>query len=263
MKRLGTRDLFAIEYCFLPDPDDGKAAFPEESLSWGRFAIWVNGLNLCQHSYNGETEDYVTWYLYPVLSWLAKNWEPFLYEEQSPVPTGKAVARAMFFEYTKQAFGLMSEEEGTAWYHWGQRHSMRTCSHGGIFPDLFMRASGDHIEFSWGNTEIPGMPMGMFFTAPYGSQEIERQKVKEVLSLFLIETTAGLAEKMPASQKLQELHALAQKTTVYNIHQQLSWMIPALRDGTGKIKSFLLEKCKSFIERSDENHILAPILMLG
>ncbi len=262
MKTIGSRDLFAIEYEFQPDPDNGQAALPEESLSWGKFAIWVNGLNLCQSSCNNETEDSVSWYLYPLLSWLTHNWEPLLYEEQPPVPTEKADARTIFFEYAKQAFGFMSEEEGNAWYTWGQRHSLRSCSSGGIFPDLFIRASGDSIEFSWGNTEIPGMPADMFFTAPYGSQEIERSKVKLTLSVFLIEAVGYLSNKMPESQKLQELNALAQRTTAYDICQQLQWMIPALRDGALGI-DVLLEKVKDFFEQSDENYIAAPVLMFG
>jgi Zn-dependent peptidase ImmA (M78 family) len=262
MKTIGSCDLFAIEYEFQPDPDNGKAALPEESLSWGRFAIWVKGLNICQSSCNNKTEDYVSWYLYPLLSWFVRNWEPLLYEEQPPIPTEKTVARTIFFEYAKQAFGFMSDEDGNAWYNWGQRHSLRSCSNGGIFPDLFIRASGDSIEFSWGNTEIPGMPPDMFFTAPYGSQDIERSKVKEVLSAFLIEAAGYLANKRPKSQKLQELNCFAKRTTDYDIHQQLKWMIPALRDGLVSIDVFL-EKVKFFFERSGENYISAPILMFG
>lgn len=262
MKTIGSRDVFAIDYQFLPDPDAGKAALPEESLSWGRFAIWVNGLNICQYAFENETENYVTWYLYPVLSWFAHNWAPLLYEEQPPVPTEKTSARVIFFEYAKQAFGFMREDEGSAWYQWGQRHSLRACSNGGIFPDLFMRASGDSIEFSWGNTGLPGMPQGMFFTAPYGSQKTERNSVKQVLSTFLIETADYLTAHMPGSQKLQALSVIAKKTAEFDIGQQLAWMIPALRDGEA-IKDVLLDKMKGFIKRSGENYISAPILMFG
>lgn len=262
MKIVGARDSFAIEYGFLPDPDDGKAALPEESLSWGCFSIWVNGLNICQSSYNNETTDTVSWYLYPFLCWLARNWEPLLYEEQPPVPTEKNVARAMFFEYAKQSFGFMSEEQGIAWYNWGQRHSLRACSNGGIFPDLFIRAFGDSIEFSWGNSEIPGVPVGMFFTAPYGSQEIERHKVKNVLSTFLIDATKHLTQKMPSSLKFKELHELSRKTSAYDINKQLQWMIPILRDKVLD-NDTLMGKIKKFITSADENYIPAPVLMFG
>lgn len=262
MRRVGSRNVFAIEYAFSPDPDDGKAALPEESHSWGCFAIWVNGLNLCQSSYNNETSDVVSWYLYPVISWFARNWQPLLYEEQPPAPTERSVARAMFFEYAKQAFGFMSEEDGTAWYNWGQRHALRSCSNGGIFPDVFMRAYGDCIEFSWGNAYIPGAPAGLFFTAPYGSEVVERSVVKGVLADFLIAATGDLLAKMPESHKLQDLDALLSKISEYDIHHYLPWMIPALRDNRAD-KENLLEKFGKFVDISTQDFIPAPVLMFG
>jgi Zn-dependent peptidase ImmA (M78 family) len=259
---VGSRDIFAVEYAFSPDPDEGKAALPEEAVSWGHFTLWVNGLNLCQSSYRNETCDTVRWYLYPLISWLSQNWWPLLYEEQPPVPTEKIVARTIFFEYAKQSFGFMDEEKGNAWYHWGQRHSLRSCSNGGIFPDLFIRAFGDHIEFSWGNAELPGMPKDFFFTAPYGSQTVERNEVKNVLSRFLYESTDFLLKKMPESKKIQTLYDSIQKITKYDKEQHLIWMIPALRDKTENSRNFL-EKFKGLIATLDQDFIPAPILMFG
>ena len=80
----GRPDRFAVRVKFLSDPNKGRAATPEQSLSWGELEIWVNGYNLCGHVEMGEPVDAVSWYLLAFLQWLASNWDFLLHEERFP-----------------------------------------------------------------------------------------------------------------------------------------------------------------------------------
>ena len=82
---VGDTSRFAIRLAFAPDPDDGRAAAPDMSHSWGSFQLWVDGRNLCTHSEEGERIESVHWYLLPLMEWLARNWNPLLHEERLPV----------------------------------------------------------------------------------------------------------------------------------------------------------------------------------
>lgn len=255
MKLFGNKNNFAIEYEFLPDPDNGKAALEEEKNSWGNFSIWVKGMNLCQYSYKEKIIQYSSWYLYHLLLWLAKNASPILYEERPPVPTDKSCARAIFFDSAKRAFGLMSEEEDSAWYLWGQRHSLRACSNGAIYPDLFIRASGESVEFSWGNAHIPGSPEELFFTAPYGTEKVNRHTTRAVLYAFLEDASSELLARMPYSPKIVELKKIIDDNMVYNVKSQLRWFLPKIE--------WLFQKLNPFVDSSTEEYIPAPLLMYG
>ena len=39
----GDTGAFALKLAFSQDPDDGRAADPDGSLSWGSFQLWVEG----------------------------------------------------------------------------------------------------------------------------------------------------------------------------------------------------------------------------
>ena len=46
-KFVGDTEQFGIRLSFQKDPDRGRGATVEQSLSWGSFQIWVEGQNLC------------------------------------------------------------------------------------------------------------------------------------------------------------------------------------------------------------------------
>ena len=87
---VGSRDRFAVKIAFLTDPDQGRAATREHSISWGAIEVWANGHNLCRHVELGESIDAVHWYLLPILQWLASNWDFLLHEERLPGGTPHA-----------------------------------------------------------------------------------------------------------------------------------------------------------------------------
>ena len=60
---VGSRGHFAVKIAFLPDPDQGRAATREDSISWGPIEVWANGRNLCRHVEQGESINTAHWYL--------------------------------------------------------------------------------------------------------------------------------------------------------------------------------------------------------
>ena len=159
-ERFGRPDRFALDLRMLPDPD-GDAAAPAASIgSWGQWRLWVNGINLTEHDLtlaSGEAlrQGHVTWYLAPLLRWLAKEWTPLLHEEHFPSTVRrKGDARAA---YVSVASTQMDDAEVFApWQNWATRHGLRWSAEGGIVPDVFLRRLGDDIEVSWGNRWQPG-----------------------------------------------------------------------------------------------------------
>lgn len=259
----GDRNTFALEFAFRCDPDRGRGATKEESLSWGQFALWVQGNNLCQFIHNSDRSDAVHWYLLPLIEWFANNWGPLLYEEAPPIPTEKGLsARSIFFEYGKLRFGFMSENEESLWYDWGQRHSLRACAFGGIFPDVYLRGAGDKVEISWGNAIHPGCPDDLFFTAPIATAFASREVVRKVLYSFLTAASTDLLLKASDSDRFRSLQKIISEIPD-NKESHISWMVPAIREGHLRFTD-LVERVKDVIPSRDfDDRIPAAILMFG
>jgi Zn-dependent peptidase ImmA (M78 family) len=160
-ERFGDIGRFALDMCLIDDPDPQDRA-PRDSVgSWGRWRLWVAGVNLCEYDLAVQSEapercDAATWYLAPLFRWLLKNWVPLLHEERLPA-LGKASegphARGAYL----QALSLFGDEERFApWQNWASRHSLRWAAEGGVLPDVFLRRVGDDIEISWGDRLTPG-----------------------------------------------------------------------------------------------------------
>src|SRR5690348_7560923 len=89
---VGSKERFAVRFAFQRDPDHGRAATPEECISWGAFEIWAAGRNLCKHLDCSQPLPSVHWYLLPLLEWFAENWDFLLHEERLPVSAPAADA---------------------------------------------------------------------------------------------------------------------------------------------------------------------------
>ena len=88
-ERFGQPDRFALDLRLLPDPDGDNAAPAASIGSWGQWRLWVGGINLTEHDLavaSGQVvrQEHVTWYLAPLLRWLATVWTPLLHEEHFP-----------------------------------------------------------------------------------------------------------------------------------------------------------------------------------
>jgi hypothetical protein len=122
-KFVGDTEQFGLRLSFQKDPDHGRGATREESLSWGSFQIWVEGQNLCAHREEGEYTESVHWYLLPLLKWLAANLDALLHEERLPAsnagqdswssPRATRVPPSSLGEERQESW----EEEWQSWWH--------------------------------------------------------------------------------------------------------------------------------------------------
>jgi hypothetical protein len=159
-RRFGERDRFALEMRLLADPD-GEPFAPLDSVgSWGEWRLWVNGLNLTEHDLTLPSglvvrQDRATWYLAPLLRWLASSWTPLLHEERLPtrMPRHRDARSAYLSAMSRHAD---NPGQFAPWQDWAARHALRSAAEGGIVPDVFLRRIGDDIEFSWGDRWQPG-----------------------------------------------------------------------------------------------------------
>lgn len=183
-QRFGDPSRFAIDFRFLPDPHNGRGSPPAQAASWGAFRLRVRGRNLCEHHAQGELHDAVTWYLLPLFTWLAENWDPLFHEQRLPEPMNANSTRHAYLRAVRATLGDTDpqvEFRAEAWQQWWHRHGLRSCREGGLFPDVFLRRMLDFVEISWGNQALPGAPTEFYFTAPFDTVYLEVAEVADPL----------------------------------------------------------------------------------
>ena len=164
----GDKARFALEIRQTPAAVIGTE--PEDSAgSWGEWRLWIANLNLCElrlDTQNGLTQVHeVRWFLAPFFAWIVENWMPLLHEKRLP-PGGRLgdsrprSARAAYLAMVESAGDDF--ERFRPWQCWANRHSLRSASHGGILPDVFVQRMDDDLEFSWGDRVQPGADAASF-----------------------------------------------------------------------------------------------------
>src|SRR5882724_7526214 len=207
-KFAGSTDVFAVRLSFNPDPDQGAAADPDESASWGSLQLWVRGQNLCAHADQGELLQAVHWYMLPVLEWLAESWDPLLHEERLPNRNYEDTA-VESLAATKNPPALAGELDTALWeqewYAWHGRHALRAARNGGLFPNLILRRLRDYIEVSWSDEQSPGTPPGFRFSLGQGANLLYPSDIADPLYELLTEAVGYLHRQAPESTRLGAL----------------------------------------------------------
>jgi Zn-dependent peptidase ImmA (M78 family) len=199
---VGSRDHFAVKIAFQIDPDQGRAATREYSISWGAIEVWANGHNLCRHVEQGESIDAVHWYLLPILRWFASNWDFLLHEERLP---GRNAARDAWISMQRTAEPPPALPDDAAeqweirWHNWWERHCLQSAREGGLAPNLFIRRWRDLIELSWGDRPIAGAPEGFTFGSVHGCARFAPRDVADVLYGILDDSSLHLLNEFPTS----------------------------------------------------------------
>ena len=207
----GDTSRFAVRLAFAPDPDDGRAAAPDLSHSWGSFQLWVDGRNLCAHSEEGERIESVHWYLLPLMEWLARNWNPLLHEERLPVKNegGNAWASLRRTRFPPAAVAMDVDLEAAweeQWHGWWSRHALRAASDGGLFPDVVFRRLRDAVEISWGDVRSAGMPAGFsFLECSQCAVQLSPAEVAIPLHDVLVSACSHLVRRAAESDRVGEL----------------------------------------------------------
>lgn len=227
----GDTRRFAVRLAFSPDPDAGRGATPDASLSWGSFQLWADGRNLCAHSEEGERIESVHWYLLPLMEWFARNWNAMLHEERLPVENegGDAWSSLRRTRFPPAALAAEADREAVweeRWQGWWDRHALRAASEGGLFPDVVLRRFRDAVEISWGDARTAGAPAGFDFLEC--SRRVVRLSPIDValpLHEVLIGAATHLVSRAPDLPRPRELQrALLALRRSAQRHRRLSWL---------------------------------------
>jgi hypothetical protein len=207
--RLGDPSSFAFRIAFLANPDGtNDRATAEESASWGSFAIWAGGENLCAHVEQGQVLESVHWYLLPLLEWIADNWDPLLHEERLPLRNDGVSAAESLSRTRTPPVSLKTLDEFEwldVWADWWGRHNVRAGRDGGLFPDLYLRRYRGSLELSTGTESLPGMPSHFAFLAPNRTYIVEPVSAADTIFQVLSAAVRELSRRLPDSEQIARL----------------------------------------------------------
>jgi Zn-dependent peptidase ImmA (M78 family) len=247
------KDEFAIHLEFEPDPDKGKGATAEESLSWGSLEIWVRGKNLCLHKEEGELVQSIHWYLLPLIEWLAENWDPLLHEERLPnCNAGDDAWQSLFetrFPPMRYEEDVEKESEwNVQWQEWWLRHSLQSRRCGGLFPDVMIRRWQDMAEISWGNGRPSGIPGDVAFVYSRGVERLFPAIIAKPLHELLQKATDYLHCKLPSSERFREVVERVKAIANTPRDNRLAWLAglgfsyEVIKKNWNRITSIIYEK---------------------
>lgn len=206
----GDTAVFAVEFTLVADDSADGMVEEDERNSWGSFAIWIHGVNLCEHHVQGEILRSAHWYLLPIAEWFAANWEPLLHEERIPVPDGsrppesgttaaRGYARmAIAAEQDVLDRGETARAELTQ--DWYNRHGLRAAAPGALLPDAYIRRHGDRIEFSTTADPPAGTDWGITFNQVV-DMKVDVTSVASALHDGLTALIERLRRRHPSSRR--------------------------------------------------------------
>ncbi|MGH3812370.1 MAG: ImmA/IrrE family metallo-endopeptidase [Pseudonocardiaceae bacterium] len=242
----GNTDTFAARITFMPDPDAGMGADPEDAASWGKFELWVDGQNLCAHVDQGEILQGAHWYLLPLLEWLGENWNAFLHEEKLPNRNSGTTAVAAL-GVTRMVPALAGETETVAWeeewHDWWTRHALRAARSGGLLPNVIFRRLRDLIEVSWNDEPVAGTQADLRYSVANGVSLVEPELVARTFheiadaAVDYLTKIAIEGERIPALRKQIDNLKRAQQQ-----NRRLNWLA-GLRESTplsGRLRGTIL-----------------------
>jgi hypothetical protein len=206
----GDTSLFAFSVSFQNDPDNGASATREESLSWGGFAIWVEGQNLCVHREDDTLVEDAHWYLLPMFEWFVACWDYLLHEQRLPLRVAGEDSWRSLHATAKSPPALDEAAEEAwevEWQDWWLRHSLRACRQGGLFPDVMFRRWRDLVEISWGQRRLAGQPDHFRFLAGEGFARLRVADVAVPLYSVLLQAVSYLVSLEPGSLCFNNLRA--------------------------------------------------------
>lgn len=200
---------FAFRIAFTRNPHgDADRSEPAMHESWGSFAMWVDGENLCAHWENDELTEGSHWYLLPLLEWLVDSWDPLLHEQRLPLKNvGYSAAEAM--AVTKlPSLQLANVDEFSwmdQWARWWHRHNVRSSREGGLFPDVYVRRYRDEVEISSGSDGLPGVPPEFAFLWRRRRYTVALETAAAHLYEVLKSASEELLRRQPDSPRIQRL----------------------------------------------------------
>ena len=209
LKTFGDKNKFSIQYAL------GVNSFNETSLigeTWGKFELWVHGIDICQY----KTEDSVTtyqWNLLYIVEWLSENLRYIVGEKSFPLPVEgqhslELLENCLLFESD-------NDDEFDVWFdtkqEWEFKHSWFSNRGGSFLPDVFFRRVNDKIEIAWDN-ESTYSAEGITFINPIGLEYIPIDTFESTIKSFiedflenLLQNSKNKFEAEEVCQKIKEL----------------------------------------------------------
>ncbi|MBN1675805.1 MAG: ImmA/IrrE family metallo-endopeptidase [Kiritimatiellae bacterium] len=210
----GDRSKFFFHLEFVPDSEPGGVTV-EEQASWGRFQIWADGRNLCAHYVDGVLYEHVTWYLLPLLEWLACEWEFLLHEQRFPFRNtggfGAEALRRLNAPPTFEQPGGWAFDAASIVDSWARRHGLNMHREGGLFPDVCLRRFGEWVEVSWTADAPAGSPAGLQFSNGDGGVLLAPAEVARPLYAVLREAVSALCAALPKCGRIKNLDRAVQR----------------------------------------------------
>ena len=140
--------------------------------SIGDIRITIATTNLTLSTRGNATQAYASWYLLPIASWLADNWEPLLHQEEFAWPERSAAPAAAVV--MRRLHSLIDARDGKGRndykraQDWRATHALSAAANGGLLPDLFLRRYLDTVELSWSSGAPLFAPDQFRFTSEPG-----------------------------------------------------------------------------------------------
>ncbi len=182
MKIFGNKNTFAIQYEFINNP------FNENSLSretWGRFALFISGKDVCHFSRNNVAGDF-QWNLIYIVEWFSENLKYILNDKQFPLPVEGQHSLELINNCL--LFDSDDDDEFDEWFDkkqdWEFKHSWFSSRAGSFLPDVFFRRVNDEIEISW-NNELTYSLEGISITHPHGIEYIPLDLFESTIKNFI------------------------------------------------------------------------------
>ncbi|MGV0129157.1 ImmA/IrrE family metallo-endopeptidase [Burkholderia gladioli] len=188
-KSFGSPDRFEIAARWSADPERRERLPLEEGWSTADLRITVGNQVLTEHRYDGQSIEYISWYLSPVIDWLIASWtwlfheEGYAWADKTGAPT--AVATLSALDRTIASPNPSDRDLYRLTQAWWRRHALRAADSSALYPEIYFRRLADDIEISWLDRQPPYAPDGFVLTLSPGYALLPVRAVAEPLWQFL------------------------------------------------------------------------------
>jgi Zn-dependent peptidase ImmA (M78 family) len=185
----GSPDRFEIAARWSTDREQREHLPLEEGWSTADLRITVGNQVLTERRFASQSQDYLSWYLSPIINWLTASWT-WLFHEEGYAWTDKtggptAVATLSALERTIASSNPTDRDLYRLTQAWWSRHALRAADSSALYPDIYFRRMADDIEISWLDRQPAYAPDGFVLTLLPGYALLPVRAVAEPLWQFL------------------------------------------------------------------------------
>ena len=204
----GAPDRFEIAARWSTDREPRERLPLEEGWSTADLRITIGNQVLTEHGSGGQSKEYLSWYLSPIVDWLIDSWT-WLFHEEGYAWVDKtggpaAIATLSVLERTIASSSETDRELYRRAQDWWRRHALRAADSSALYPDVYFRRTGDDIEISWLDRQPAHAPDGFALTLLPGYATLPVRAVAEPLWQFLDWATRSATAANEADKAIVE-----------------------------------------------------------